>query len=41
VLKAKIIYYYLYAPYVSGDSVTQMLAEQRVNVTRLQAANPN
>jgi hypothetical protein len=41
VLKGKIIYYYLYAPYVSGDSVTQMLAEQRVNVTKLQAANPN
>jgi hypothetical protein len=40
VIKFKIVYYYLFAPYVSGATVTDMLAQQRKNVAALQAANP-
>jgi hypothetical protein len=35
-----IIHYYLLAPYISSDTVVQMLATQRANVAKLQAANP-
>jgi hypothetical protein len=39
VIKNKIVYAYLFAPYVSGDTVTAMLALQKANVDRLQKAN--
>ena len=39
VLKGKIVLYYLFAPYVGGETVTQMLVKQRANVGQLQRAN--
>jgi hypothetical protein len=41
VLKGKVVLYYLLAPYVRGETVTQMLEKQRTNVSRLQRANRN
>jgi hypothetical protein len=41
VIKGKIVYYYLMAPYVSGATVEEMLARHKVNVDRLHAANRN
>lgn len=41
VVRSKIVYFYLFAPYVSGDTVTEMLAQQQVHIRRLQSANPN
>jgi hypothetical protein len=38
-IKGKVIYSFLFAPYDDGDTLIQMLAAQRVNVARLQAAN--
>lgn len=40
VVNGKLIYFYLFAPFVDGDTVAKMLAELRVNVGRLNAANP-
>lgn len=39
VLKGKIVLYYLFAPYVGGETVTQMLVKQRANVGQLRRAN--
>lgn len=39
VIKGKIVYSYLFAPYVSGDTVTAMLAQQKTNLARLHIAN--
>jgi hypothetical protein len=41
VLRDKVIYSYLIAPYVDGNTLTQMLAKLRANVAKLQAANRN
>lgn len=41
VLKGKIIYNYLFAPYVSGKTIAHLLAQQRASVAKLQAANCN
>jgi hypothetical protein len=41
VLKGKIIYNYLFAPYVSGKTIAHLLAQQRASVAKLQAANRN
>ncbi|KAB2913723.1 MAG: hypothetical protein F9K29_15985 [Hyphomicrobiaceae bacterium] len=37
--RGKLIFYYLYAPYRSGDTVTAMLAKHKANVAALLAAN--
>ena len=39
ILKGKAILFYLFAPYMTRETVTQMLARHRVNVGRLQRAN--
>ncbi len=39
VIKGKIVYSYLFAPFVGGDTVTAMLAQQKANVGRLHSAN--
>jgi hypothetical protein len=41
VIKGKIVYAYLYAPYVNPDSVTLLLAKQKANIDKLQKANIN
>jgi hypothetical protein len=41
IVKAKLVYYYLYAPFLSGQTVNEMLAQLRLNVAALQAANRN
>jgi hypothetical protein len=41
VLKGKVVLYYLLAPYVRGETITQMLAKQRTSIGRLQRANRN
>ena len=41
VVRSKLIYFYLFAPYVSGATVTDMVAQQEAHVRRLQSANPN
>ena len=41
VVKSKLVYFYLFAPYVSGDSVTDLLAQQQAHVQRLRSANPD
>ena len=40
-VRGKLVFYYLYAPYVSADTVTDLLAQQKANVVRLKAANKN
>ncbi len=37
--KGKLIFYYLYAPYRSGDTLTAMLAKHKANIAALLAAN--
>jgi hypothetical protein len=39
-VKGKLLYYYLYAPYRSAQTVTALLAKQKLNVAALLAANP-
>jgi hypothetical protein len=39
IVNFKLIYYYLYAPYVSSTTVTDTLEQLRVNVAALWAAN--
>jgi len=39
IVRSKLVYFYLFAPYVSGDSVTDLLAQQKAQVRRLHAAN--
>jgi hypothetical protein len=39
VIKGKIVYAYLYAPYVNPDSVTLLLAKHKGNIDKLQKAN--
>jgi hypothetical protein len=41
IVKGKLVYFYLFAPYVSGDTVTDLLAQQRAHVQQLQTANPD
>jgi len=41
IVKSKIVYFYLFAPYLSGATVTDMLAQQQAHVRRLHGANPN
>jgi hypothetical protein len=41
IVKGKLVYFYLFAPYVSGDTVTDLLAQQRTHVRQLQTANPD
>lgn len=41
VVKSKLVYFYLFAPYVSGDTVTAMLAQQQAHIRQLRAANPD
>ena len=38
-VKGKLIYYYLYSPYRSGQTVTALLAKQKINVAALLSAN--
>jgi hypothetical protein len=39
ILKEKVVSYYLFAPYVGRESITQLLAKHRKNVNQLQHAN--
>ena len=39
IVKGKLVYYYLYAPYVNADTVTAMLTRHQSNVAALLAAN--
>jgi hypothetical protein len=41
IVKGKLVYYYLFAPYVNGQSVTDLLNQLRRNVAALEAANRN
>ena len=41
VVRSKIVYFYLFAPYVSGATVTEMLAQQKAHIRLLQSANPS
>jgi hypothetical protein len=41
VVKRKMIFYYLFSPYVSADTVTAMVALHKKNVAALLAANGN
>jgi hypothetical protein len=41
VIKRKLLYYYLFAPYVSGQSVTDVYSQLRRNVAALEASNVN
>lgn len=41
VVKGKVVYFYLMAPYVTGATVQELLAQQKINVDRLHAANRN
>ena len=41
ILKGKIVYSYLFAPFAGGETVTQLLAKQKAVVAMLQAANAN
>jgi hypothetical protein len=38
-VQGKLVFYYLYSPYRSAQTVTALLAKQRLNVVALQAAN--
>lgn len=38
-VKGKLVYYYLYAPYRSAQTVTTLLAKQKLNIAALLAAN--
>ena len=40
-VKGKLVYNYLFAPYVSGQSVTDLLTQLRRNVAALKASNKN
>jgi len=40
-LKSKVVQLYLFAPFTSGKTITQLLDKQRTNVSRLQSANRN
>ena len=40
-VKSKLIYFYLFGPYVSGDSVTELLEQQKASVLRLRNVNPD
>jgi hypothetical protein len=39
IVRQKLLYYYLIAPYVSGETVGSMLAQHRANVQRLHSEN--
>jgi hypothetical protein len=41
VVKGKVLYYYLFAPFVNAQTLTDMLAKLRVNVGAMEAANRN
>jgi hypothetical protein len=41
IVKSKLVYYYLFAPYVSGQSVIDLLNQLRRNVAALEASNRN
>jgi hypothetical protein len=38
-VKGKLVYYYLFAPYRSGQTVSTLLAKQKLNVAAFLAAN--
>lgn len=40
IIRGKLVYHYLFAPYVDGNTASTLLAEQQENVRRLRAANP-
>jgi hypothetical protein len=40
IVNSKLVYYYLYAPYVSSETVTDTVKQLRTNVAALWAANP-
>jgi hypothetical protein len=39
-VKFKLVYYYLFAPYVGSDTIGDMLQQHKANVERLMAKNP-
>jgi hypothetical protein len=39
VVAGKLVYFYLFAPYVSGSTVTDLLVQQKAQMVRLRAAN--
>jgi hypothetical protein len=41
VVRQKLLYYYLFAPYVDGESVSTALEQQKVNARRLRSENPD
>jgi hypothetical protein len=41
VVRQKLLYHYLFAPYVNGETVSTMLEQQKVNVRRLRIENPD
>jgi hypothetical protein len=41
IVKSKLVYYYLFAPYVGGQSVIDLLNQLRRNVAALEASNRN
>jgi hypothetical protein len=41
ILKSKVVQLYLFAPYVAGKTIAQLLAKQRTNVGQLHRANRN
>jgi hypothetical protein len=40
-VKGKIVYYYLFSPYVNANTITTMLAKHKSNLTAFQGANRN
>jgi hypothetical protein len=40
-VKSKVVQFYLFAPFVGGKTITQLLAKQRAIVSQLQRANRN
>jgi hypothetical protein len=41
IVRQKLLYYYLFAPYVNGETARSMLEQQKVNVRRLRSENPD
>jgi hypothetical protein len=41
IVRQKLVYYYLFAPYVNGATISSMLEQHKANVRRLQGENGN
>jgi hypothetical protein len=41
IVRQKLVYYYLFAPYVNGETISGMLEQHKANVRRLQSDNGN